>query len=62
MSEKHWITTAIHHHGALRKMAHAAGKSTAEFAREHEHSPGLTGQRSRLAITLMGMSKKKGGK
>ena len=53
MSESHWIGSAIKHHGVFRKAAKAAGKSTEEFARMHEHSPGVMGKRARLAMTLM---------
>jgi len=58
-----WIAGAIRKPGALRKAAAKAGKSTAEFAREHAHSPGKLGRRSRLAITLRKMSRgrKRGG-
>ena len=49
-----WIAGAVkNHHGAFRSAAQRAGKSTQEYAREHEHSPGLIGRRARLALTLM---------
>ena len=35
--------------GVFRAAAERAGKSTAEFAKEHEHSPGKLGRRARLA-------------
>jgi hypothetical protein len=44
-------------HGQFRAKAQAAGKSTAEFAREHEHSPGKLGKQARLAETLMKVSR-----
>ncbi len=47
-----WISGAIKHKGALRTAAHRAGESTKEFARAHQHSPGVLGKRARLAITL----------
>jgi hypothetical protein len=53
MADKHWIETAIEHHGAFKSAAEKAGKSTAEFAKEHEKSPGVMGHRARLAQTLM---------
>ncbi len=56
--KKHWIKGAIKHPGAFRAAAERAGKSTAEFAREHEHDSGTLGNRARLAETLMGMHHK----
>jgi hypothetical protein len=57
--KKKWIKGAINpkHKGAFRAKAEAAGKSTAEFAREHEHDSGTLGNQARLAETLMGMHK-----
>lgn len=52
---KKWIQHAIKHPGAFRKKAQAAGKTTKEFAKEHEHDSGATGKQARLAETLMGM-------
>jgi hypothetical protein len=52
-----WIATAITHHGAFRKKAQAAGKTTEEFATQHEQSPGLLGHQARLAKTLMHLHK-----
>ncbi len=52
-----WIQTAIHHHGVFRKAAKAAGKTTEEYAREHEHASGVLGHRARLALTLMHLHK-----
>jgi hypothetical protein len=49
---KDFIKKAIKHPGALRAKAKAAGESTMEFARKHEHDKGKTGEESRLAITL----------
>ncbi len=40
-------------HGQFRAKAEAAGKTTAEFAREKERAPGLLGKQARLAETLM---------
>ena len=37
------------HEGVFSGAAHKAGKTTAEFAKEHEHSPGKIGKRARLA-------------
>jgi hypothetical protein len=39
--------------GSLKRAAKRAGKSTAEFAKENEHSPGLLGKRARLAEVFM---------
>lgn len=51
-----WIAGATaNSHGQFRKKAEAAGESTAAFAKEHEHSPGLLGKQARLAETLMGL-------
>jgi hypothetical protein len=57
MSEHHWIGSAIRHHGVFRAAAKKAGMSTEAFARKHEGSPGIQGQRARLALTLMGLHK-----
>jgi hypothetical protein len=35
--------------GALTRKAKAAGESVSEFAKSHEHSPGLTGKQARFA-------------
>jgi hypothetical protein len=54
-----WIQGAIKHKGALTASAKTAGKSTYEFAEEHKHSSGKVGQRSRLALTLGKLRRKK---
>jgi hypothetical protein len=58
---KKWISKAItpSHKGEFRAKAEAAGKSTREFAKEHEHDSGKTGAQARLAETLMGMRHRK---
>jgi hypothetical protein len=43
--------------GALTAQAKKAGESPMEFASEHEHAPGKTGKRARLALTLRGLAK-----
>ena len=53
-----WIKGAIHHHGALKRKAAAAGQTTREFAEAHKHDKGKTGDQARLALTLMGMHHK----
>lgn len=56
---KKWIAGAVKNaHGQFAAKAKKAGKSTAEFAREHEHDSGKTGKQARLAETLMGMHHK----
>lgn len=56
-SNSHFIEGAIKKKGSLRAAAKRAGKSTRAFAEQHKHDSGKTGERSRLAITLMGMHK-----
>lgn len=56
---RNWIQGAIKHKGVFKSAAEKAGKSTAEFAKEHEHDSGTLGNRARLAETLMGMHHKK---
>ena len=56
---KHFIQKAIKHPGALRRKASSAGESTRQYAEAHKHDSGTTGRQARLAITLMGMHKKK---
>jgi hypothetical protein len=46
------------HKGIFRAAAHRAGKSTAEFAREHEHDKGKLGKRARLAEAFASARKK----
>ncbi len=53
-----WIQSAIKKPGALTRQAKAAGMSVMAFARKHRHSPGKTGQRSRLALTLSKLRKR----
>lgn len=56
---KKWIASAIKpsHKGEFKAKAEAAGETTRQFAKAHEHDSGKTGQQSRLAETLMGMHK-----
>ena len=55
-----WIKSATSNaHGQFAAKAAKAGESTREFATEHEHDSGKTGAQSRLALTLMGMHRKK---
>lgn len=55
---KHWISSAIKKPGSFSKAAKVHGESTREYAEEKKHASGKTGQRARLAITLMGMHHK----
>jgi hypothetical protein len=55
-----WIHSAIKHPGAFKAEAKRAGESTKEFAEEKKHAKGKVGKRARLALTLMGMHKRKG--
>lgn len=60
---KRWIKGATSDaHGQFAAKAKAAGKSTAQFAEEHEHSPGALGKQARLAKTLLGMHHRKKGR
>ncbi len=43
-------------HGQFRAKAEHAGKSTASYARDHEHDSCKTGKQARLSLTLMKMS------
>lgn len=54
-AKRKWIKSAIKHPGAFSEAAKHAGKSTKEFAKEHEHDSGKLGKRARLAETLMKM-------
>ena len=56
---KHFIQGAIKHPGAFKKQAQAHGMSTRAYAEAHKGDSGTTGRRARLALTLMGLSKKK---
>lgn len=56
---KKFIAKAIKHPGAFKAQAERAGKSTHEFAEEHKHDSGTTGQRARLALTLGKLRKKR---
>lgn len=53
-----WIKGAIKHPGSFSRAAEHAGKSTHEFAEEHQHDSGTTGRRATLALTLEKMSKR----
>jgi len=59
--KKKWIQKAVKpsRRGVFKAKAEAAGKTTREFAKEHEGSSGALGKEARLAENLMGMSHKK---
>ena len=59
---KKWISGAIKRPGAFKAKAEHAGKTTREFASEHERDSGRIGKQARLAETLMGMNKGGGEK
>lgn len=51
---KHWMAKAFSNaHGQFKAKAHAAGKSTSEYAHEKEHAKGKTGRQARLALVGM---------
>ncbi len=54
---KKWIAGAIKRPGAFKAKAEHAGKTTREFASEHDSDSGRLGKQARLAETLMGMNK-----
>lgn len=45
--------------GALTRKAKRAGESVREFAREHKHSGGLTGEQARFALVARKWNKGK---
>lgn len=55
-----WVQKAVpdSRKGVFKAKAKAAGKTTAEFAREKQGAPGKLGKEARLAQTLMGMRKR----
>lgn len=59
--KKNWIRRAVpkERRGVFRAKAEAAGKSTREFAKEHEGDSGTLGKEARLAENLMGLSHKR---
>ena len=50
-----WIKGAIKHPGSFRAAAKKHGMSTKSYAEKEKGASGKTGQRARLALTLMGM-------
>lgn len=47
-----WMNSAVKHPGALTRKAKAAGESVQQFAHQHAHSKGKTGQQARLALAF----------
>lgn len=48
---KRWMQRAVKREGALSAKAKEAGQSPMAYAHSHAHSPGLTGQQARFALT-----------
>lgn len=58
MAKRKWMKEAFAgSHGQFKAKAKAAGKSTAEFAREKAHAPGRLGKQARLAEVGMKASR-----
>jgi len=54
VAKKKWIQKATEgSHGQFKAKAEAAGETTKQFAKEHEHDSGKTGAQARLAENLM---------
>lgn len=61
--KKKWIAGATKNaRGQFAAKAKRAGMSTRQYAQKHKGDPGVTGKQARLALTLMGMQKKRRGK
>lgn len=50
-----FIRSAISHPGAATAAAKAEGLTVRQWALKHQHDPGTTGKRARLALTLENM-------
>ncbi len=59
MAKVNWIKSAIKKPGALTASAKKVGESPMEFASEHKHDSGKTGNRARFALVLRGLRGKK---
>jgi hypothetical protein len=55
-----WIKGAVKKPGVFSAAAKRAGMSTSAYAQAHKNDSGTLGNRARLALTLMGMSKRRG--
>lgn len=60
--KKLWIKGAIKRPGILRAKAKAMGIGTMALARRWKGKAGVWGRRARLALTLHGLSKRRGGR
>lgn len=58
MAEK-WMQDAVKRPGALTQKANKAGETPMQFAREHYHSKGLTGEQARYAVNAQKGRKRK---
>lgn len=57
---KKWIAEATKNaHGQFAAKAKRAGMTTRQYAQKHKGDTGTTGKQARLALTLMGMQKKR---
>lgn len=54
---KDWIENAIKKPGALKRAAMRAKEGTQQYAEKNKDASGVTGKRSRLALTLARMHK-----
>jgi len=57
---KRWVQKAVpkSRRGVFSAKAKSAGMSTRQYAEKKKHAPGKLGKQARLALTLMGMSRK----
>lgn len=63
MAKKKWMKEAFANaHGQFKEKADKAGKSTKEFAKEHEHDSGKAGKQARLAEAGMSANHSKKSK
>lgn len=59
MDNSNWMERAFKKHpGALTATAKKAGETPMEFARDHYHAKGVTGQRARAAVNAQGGRRK----
>jgi len=57
--KRNFIKGAIKHPGVFKAAAKRANMSTRQYAEKHKDDGGTLGRRARLALTLMGLSKKR---
>lgn len=55
---KNWMKGAVKRPGAFSAKAKAVGVSTAAYAKEKQHAPGLLGKQARLALVFEGEANK----